>query len=532
MPSALTQAPTQLHRVSSMSNPLNLLLIMADQLSPFALPCHGNPTTQSPAIDSLAATGVVFDAAYCNSPLCGPARMAFMTGQLPARIGAYDNAAYFPANTPTFAHVLRHAGYQTCLAGKMHFVGPDQHHGFEERLTTDIYPADFGWVPDWEHPDERIDWWYHNLDSVCQAGIAEITNQLEFDDETGAAALAKLHDLARGKDPRPFALCVSFTHPHDPYAARREYWDRYAGVDIDMPRVAPIDYPHLDPHSQRLWRLCDIDRYRPDTQATRNARRAYYANISYLDDWIGRMLGVLNRTGLREDTVVILTSDHGDMLGERGLWYKMSFFEGAARVPLIINVPGRFQSARVARPVSHVDLLPTLMDLFSASPSIPAAGLSSLDGVSLRPLIENSAHNKPRQVHGEYLGEGAISPLIMLRRDRYKFIHCPADPPQLFDLETDPEERHNLSMHNDHAPRVQAFLTEITERLDLAALDARVRKDQNLRRFLYESLSKGEHTPWDYQPRVRADQRYMRNHLNLNDLERTSRYPRPGTKPA
>ena len=161
----------------------DILIIMADQLVPSALPFHGHPVTRAPALSWLAESGVVFDAAYTASPLCAPARASFLTGLLPSRAGAYDNAAQFSSEIPTFAHYLRRAGYRTVLAGKMHLCGPDQLHGFEERLTTDIYPADFGWTPDWTKPDERIDWWYHNLSSVTAAGTAEMTNQIEFDDE-------------------------------------------------------------------------------------------------------------------------------------------------------------------------------------------------------------------------------------------------------------------------------------------------------------------------------------------------------------
>ncbi|MFK8018145.1 MAG: sulfatase-like hydrolase/transferase [Pseudomonadales bacterium] len=155
----------------------NILIVMADQLTAKALGCYGNTEVKSPNIDKLAEEGVVFDAAYSSSPLCTPARYAFMTGQNISRCKGYDNAAYMPATMPTFAHYLRLMGYKTSLAGKMHFVGPDQLHGFEERLTTDVYPADFGWVPDWTNADDRIDLWYHNMSSVKQAGVAEISNQ-------------------------------------------------------------------------------------------------------------------------------------------------------------------------------------------------------------------------------------------------------------------------------------------------------------------------------------------------------------------
>ena len=131
----------------------------------------------TPAIDRLAAEGVRFISAYSNSPLCAPARFSMMSGQLNSKIGAYDNASEFPSSVPTFAHHLRAAGYQTSLIGKMHFVGPDQLHGYEERLTTDIYPADFGWTPDWSDPDGRFDRWFHNMDSVTSAGVAEASNR-------------------------------------------------------------------------------------------------------------------------------------------------------------------------------------------------------------------------------------------------------------------------------------------------------------------------------------------------------------------
>ena len=174
-----------------MNSTPNVLVIMYDQLTPAALGCYGSRVTRSPHIDRLAAAGVVFDAAYTNSPLCTPARYCLMTGQLPSSTRGYDNAAYLASTIPTFAHYARAAGYRTVLSGKMHFVGPDQLHGFEERRTTDIYPADFGWTPDWRKPDERIDWWYHNMESVAGAGVAAVTNQLLFDDEVGFHAVRR-----------------------------------------------------------------------------------------------------------------------------------------------------------------------------------------------------------------------------------------------------------------------------------------------------------------------------------------------------
>ena len=171
----------------------------------------------------------------------------------------------------------------------MHFVGPDQLHGFEERRTTDIYPADFGWTPNWLQPDERIDWWFHNMDSVTGAGVAEVTNQLLFDDEVGHQGVRALHDLARDQEGRPWMLVVSFTHPHDPYVTRSRYWDLYDEDAIPLPTIKAGDVD-LDPHTERLRRVSAMGSVDVSDRDVRRARRAYYGNISYLDEWTARLM--------------------------------------------------------------------------------------------------------------------------------------------------------------------------------------------------------------------------------------------------
>ena len=377
----------------------NILMIMADQLTALALRAYGHPVVRTPHLDRLAAEGVVFETAYCNFPLCAPSRAALMSGRLASRVEVYDNAAEFRASVPTMAHGLRALGYRTCLAGKMHFVGPDQLHGFEERLTTDIYPADFGWTPNWDQPEERIDWWYHNMASVKQAGIAEATNQLDFDEAVAFESGRWLADRAREPDGRPFFLCVSFTHPHDPYAIPREYWDRYEEGEIDLPRVSQVA---PDAHSRRLTDVADMGAVEITDADVRRARHAYYGEIAYVDDQVGRLLATLERFGLRQDTVVLFTADHGEMLGERGLWYKMHFFEWALRVPLIVSAPGRFAAGRVAMPVSLVDVMPTLLELAGGQGEAVLAG----DGRSLVPALQGGVL-APRPVLAEYTAEGA-----------------------------------------------------------------------------------------------------------------------------
>ena len=505
------------------TKPLNILVIMMDQLSARALRRYGGSTAKTPNLDRLADEGTLFVNAYSNSPLCAPARFLFMSGQLPSRIGAYDNAAEFHSETPTFAHYLRVQGYQTALSGKMHFIGADQLHGFETRLTTDIYPADFGWTPDAEDPGKRFDWWMHNMLSVKQAGIAEYTNQLEFDDETGHRAVQQLYHLARRVDPRPFCLVTSFTHPHDPYAARRRYWDRYRHDEIEMPAVPAMTYDELDPHSQRLYRAAATDAYEIGDDDVRNARHAYFANIAYLDDWIGDLLGTLEKTGQLDRTAIVLTADHGDMVGERGLWYKMSFFEWSARIPLILRLPGQPGGRRVEAPVSLIDLLPTMTDI-AGDGATTAEYAAPVDGRSLLPLVSGK---EERTVYGEYMGEGTVAPLVMIRRGRHKYVHCDVDPPQLYDLEDDPEELSNLAADPDHAVLASTFAAEIAERWDLEAIRAEVIASQRRRRLVGQALMTGRHTPWDFEPSQDAANRYMRNHLDLNEVEAKSRFPAP-----
>jgi len=496
----------------------NILILMVDQLNGTLLPDGPAPWLHTPNLDALAARSVRFANAYTASPLCAPARASFMSGLLPRRTRVYDNAAEFASDIPTFAHHLRRAGYRTCLAGKMHFVGPDQLHGFEERLTTDIYPADFGWTPDYRRPGERIDWWYHNLGSVKGAGVAEITNQLEYDDEIAHHACRKVYDLARGHDDRPWCLTVSFTHPHDPYVARRRYWDLYEACERLQPEVPAMDYADHDPHSQRIFDANDWRNYEIAEDGIGRSRRAYFANISYLDTKIGEILRVLTDT--RQEAVILFVSDHGDMLGERGLWFKMNFYEGSARVPLMIAAPG-LPAGRIDAPVSTLDVAPTLCELAGVD---LAEVIPWTDGESLLAVAGGAERSAP--VAMEYAAEASYAPLVSLRYGKWKYNRCALDPDQLFDLDGDPHELTNLADDPAHQGTRNSLRAKSEVRWDLAAYDAEVRESQARRLVVYEALRNGEYFPWDYQPLQKASERYMRNHMDLNVLEEGQRFPK------
>jgi choline-sulfatase len=447
-----------------MSDRPNILLVVADQLSARAIPAYGNATVRAPNLARLGSEGVVFERALCASPLCVPSRASLLTGLLPTRTGAVDNAGELPASLPTFAHVSRGLGYRTVLVGKMHFIGPDQLHGFEERPMTDIYPAGLDWIPDWELADDERLPWYHDLSSVLRAGPVESTLQLEYDAEVIERACAVLEDPG----PRPLLLVVSFTHPHDPYEVPREHWDRYADVEIDLPlHPDPAD----DPPTRRLRAM--IGEGEVTEEQVRRARRGYYGAVSLVDDHLGRLL---ERAG--SEVVVLFTSDHGDMLGERGLWYKMAPFEDSIRVPLIVHAPERLAARRVGEPVSLLDVAPTIA-------ALAGGRLEAVDGIDLL-----DAEPPPRDIPIEYLAEGVRAPQVTIVRGSRKLVRSYGEADLVYDLDDDPAER--LGIADD---RLGAAADA---RWDLAALDDLLRLGQRRRRAVADALAQGRVHKWDH----------------------------------
>ena len=500
----------------------NIVIVMADQLAPHFTGAYGHKIAKTPHLDALAARGMRFDAAYCNAPLCAPSRFAFMSGQHISRIAAYDNASEFKATVPTFAHYLKALGYRTCLSGKMHFVGPDQKHGFQDRVTTDIYPSDFAWTPDWEAHDERIDKWYHNMQTVRESGEAMATFQTDYDDEVGFAARRWLFDRARDRamgDDAPFAMVASFIHPHDPYVARPEWWNLYTDEEIDMPAYTP-PLEHQDPFSRRLMDGIEAS-YEPLTdEEVRRARRAYFANVSYFDSKIGEMVKTLTEIGEIDNTVVVVTADHGDMLGERGLWYKMNFFEHSARVPLVMAGPG-VVTGTAANACSLVDMLPTLIEIAGGDETVLG---EPVDGRSLMPLARGEDDPVDEAI-GEYCAEMTPYPVFMIRRGPYKYIHCDPDPPQLYDVVADPMETTNRAEDPELLNISASFAEEVAKRWDSAALRDQIIITQKSRRKLHAAMEAGAGAHWDYDPPSDASQQYVRNHMDWTKAANRYRYP-------
>lgn len=500
----------------------NILLIMADQLSARCTGgAYGHPLVQTPHLDELAAQGTVFDAAYCNSPICGPSRASLCTGRHIDAIDAWDNGTDFAASHPTFMHHLRRAGYETLLSGKMHFVGPDQLHGFERRLTPEIYPSSFTWTPDWRQGA------YANpgtaVDQLRETGVCDWSMQLDYDEEVSFRALEALRDLARRQEKaRPFFLCASYTHPHDPFTITQPWWDLYDHADIDMPRVPPMPPEQMHAYDQWLQIHHMIDQYPPEPEWVRNARHAYYAMVSYFDHQVGRLVGELERLGLAQDTLIVVTSDHGEMLGEHGMWFKRTYFDASTRVPLIACGPGVQPDARRSETVSLVDLAPSLLH---------TAGLSdldevseALDGHSLVPMLQGQQQtNWPDVAISDYCSEGACQPMRMAVGGGWKYVYVHDEAPQLFELTTDPDELINRIDDPVAADALSRLRQAAHNGWDPAAVRQRVLRSQQRRRWINESWQAGEAPEWDVQSRD-AGSRYVRQH-NAQETARRRRWP-------
>lgn len=309
---------------------------------------------------------------------------------------------------------------------------------------------------------------------------------------------------------------ASFTHPHDPYAARKKFWDLYKDEDIALPAVPKMERAELDAHSQRLYDVSAMDDYTVTHADIRSARHGYFANISYVDDLLGQLISTLEATGQIDNTTIIFTSDHGDFLGERGLWYKMSYLEPAAHIPLIIWNPKFYKPRRVKEPVSLADIMPTLAAI-GGTENLARA----VDGRSLLPLLEGAVENPDATAWGEYLAEGAVAPLYMLRRGPWKFIHSPVDPDQLFNLVDDPLELNNLSSH----PLAHKFKAEVQAKFDIPKIHEAVLQSQQARLMMFEAMKHGGHFPWDFQPLRDASEQYTRNHMSVTERDLKSRFP-------
>ena len=488
-----------------MSQP-NILLIMVDQMAWDVIGALGRHPVQTPHLDRLLHEGAHFPNAYCNGPICVSSRASFMTGRLVRDTRAFDNGSVLPADMPTFVHHLDRAGYDTVLAGKMHFVGPDQLHGFAERTTTDISPVGLELTPDWTrgpYPNEGT-----SVQRLRYPPVRDWSLQLSYDEEVAHTALAQLRQLRAGS--KPFFLCTSLSHPHDPFLVPERCWRLYDGVDIPPPAAPAPAHEEHHPFNRWIQIHHEIDRFPLSERETLDARRAYYAVMSWVDALVGRLLAEVERLAF-EDMVVVFTGDHGEMLGEHGMWFKRTFYDGATKVPLIVHAPGRFAAARRDEVVSLADIAATLIDLAEAPEK--EAWLRDLAGDSFRAILEGGEPDRPGGIWkdraiSEYYAEGTVQPMLMIREGRHKYVYVHEHAPLLFDLEADPDELRDLAGDPAYADVRRRLEGELLAGLDVAQLRGAILRSQRERLMIASSTRTG--SLWRYEAKRDAARMYRR----------------------
>jgi len=438
------------------SSPPNILLICSDQHTPRVMGCSGDKIVDTPNLDALAAEGTRFNAFYCNNPICVPSRMSFMTGLYSYKSECTHNFHVLDSRLPTLAHVAVRGGYHAVLAGKMHFNGPDVMHGFLERPLGEmggspVLNGNAGKAPGLEHLGNCS-----RPNCMYSTGPGQ-NPMVSYDEEVTQKSTAWLRDWANLESKPPFFLVAGYLQPHNPFIVQRELYDKYAGR-VRAPRYDREYLDNLHPHHKDYRKVIEIDNV-PEENWDR-AVATYYGMVDQLDQHVGRLIATLKETGQWDNTIVIYTSDHGEMLGYHGRWHKECFREDSAAVPLIVRDPRKRGPEVVTTTHSLVDLMPTLCDWMGVTPP------PDIDGVSLVPALEGRETEAPPVKSETYThwseAEHGMSANRMVRKGPWKLCYYGAyDNYELFNLEEDPEEMHDLAKDPAYAEKIDELKPEI-----------------------------------------------------------------------
>ncbi len=456
--------------------PTNLLVIMADEHNPKTMGCSGHPLVRTPHLDRLAARGTRFAAAYCNSPICVPSRASFATGQYVHRIRYWDNAMPYEGRLPAWGHRLMDAGHRVVSVGKLHYRTARDPVGFHEQIAPMHVVNGIGDLSGMIRSDPPVRKYVRRY--IEEAGPGDST-YIRYDREITGHAERWLHEEAPRHRERPWVLFVSLVCPHFPLIAPPHLYDLYPLEQVPWPPAnRPGERPD-HPGIAEYWRLNGYER--PFTgEETRRAVAAYLGMVSYTDENVGRVLAALEAAGLAGDTRVLYTSDHGDNLGRNGIYGKSTMYEDAAGIPLLLAGPDVPAGRVVREPVSLLDVFPTVIQ-GAGEPTRPED--VSLPGSS---LLEIARGRRPRRtVFSEYHATCSTGGVFMIRHGRYKYVHYVNYPPQLFDLDADPEEERNLAAENGrHRDLIAACEAELRAICDPEWVDALAKHDQAQR--IYE----------------------------------------------
>ena len=484
----------------------NLLYIHSDQHSPYVAGCYGDPLVETPHLDALAARGVVFDNTYCPSPICVPSRMSMLSGRYPCDNQVWTNSHILDSGIPTFAHAMGAGGYRPVLVGRMHSVGPDQLHGYAERLVGDHGPNQPG-GPGVDHGElsgtagpGRV--------SLRLSGHGQSAYQVHDEDVTAATVdyLNRLGVAKRaGQAAEPFSLSVGFMLPHQPFVARLQDY-RYYYENITPPQTPEPFGDHLHPHLKHWRQACEIEEV--SAEETRRARAAYWALVHRMDALIGQIVAALRENDLEENTLVLYTSDHGEQVGEHGLWWKQTFYEDSVKVPAILAWPGHLPAGtRCDRVISSLDLNATMLDALGC-PALPhSRGRSVLplladpqnaawDDVAFSEFCQDAAG-----AGGPFPAEGIFQ--RMIRRGPWKLNYYHGQPCQLFDLQADPRERCDLADDPAHQETLAALKAEVLDGWDperVAARLAALRTDRSILSAWGRTVQPPDQCRWKLDP--------------------------------
>ena len=440
-----------------MNEKYNILLMISDQHSKYHIGAYGDPLVRTPHLDSLSESGMRFTNAYCASPVCVPSRMSFMTCRTPSSNRVWNNNHLLHSGIPTWAHAMGLAGYETSLIGRMHFNGHDQRHGFENRPLGE-YGA--------THPGANRRG-APLFKSITTATTGQNRTAVEiagrgygsyhvFDEMVAERTSAYLRDKSQNLGNRPFAAVAGFLLPHCPFIAHKELFDYYYDR-VDIPQHTPNEPEPIRKFKQLRGLYPPLDEER-----IRVARAAYFGMCEYLDLQIGRILQTLRETGLDRNTLVIYCSDHGEMAGEHGCWWKSSYYEGSVGVPLIASLPGVITPNVESHQICNLmDIGPTLLDMAGGNP------LPDIHGHSLWPLLAGrDAGDHPNETFSEHLGQEGI-PSRMIRTGPWKcYTYYDDTAPVLYNLEDDPDEMHNLGNDPNYEHIRDRFVSRIFENWD------------------------------------------------------------------
>ena len=464
-----------------MSRP-NILFLFSDEHSYRCLSLLDSQTGEpvhTPTLDSLAARGAYFSSAYCQSPLCTPSRICLLTGRSPMTSGGWANESYLKPDLPTIPSVFGDAGYKTCLVGKMHLGGTNQMAGFQHRPYGDLT----GRAGHQRDPLSQREGGHEFRSRTADAGVTELPESILQEQVTVRETVSFLRGHVADRPATPWFLCASFSRPHFPLTAPAHFFSRYWPDSVTAPKVE-----RTGDTAQHLMTVGMAKGFHTEKISEREmmkARAAYFACVDYLDEILGDLLHLLERDGLLENTIIVYTSDHGELGGEHGMWWKNSWHEAAARVPLIIQTPaqrrGEMPPSHLDTPVSLADLFPTLCGMADIRTPV------GLEGRDLSQAVTAAVEPTPMPVFVDNplprWGEGSEHRIV--RVEQHKFVRFRGIGPHLlFDLEADPLEQRNLLKRGTEAEKAvgRQLKQLIDESWNFDAAEAQRRKDEEILR--------------------------------------------------